>query len=673
MKKRLISAILVLLMAAGAVPTYAKDAYPEFYISERDYDRGPASGLKSASVTDSYYFDRNLHTPAQDQKSTSVCWAFVQNELIAANLSKKTGKSGTEYDFSEQTMKFETSYVTNPEWGYAKSPNGGGNEFMSTAFLAQSGSVYEKDEPFNESEVRTADPDTLTRHGYLKNTFMYEYGVFDPGSALTDTTQKMQMYQDKIDAIAKIKELILEYGAVGASIYYDATPTYENAKKTTYNYTGTALASNHSVTIVGWDDNCPADSFKKTPTDIDGQPINGAFIVKNSWGDYHSGNSEPYVKVSYYDKHITSQLFVTDYELTNDVYDKVYQYDGFGWAQNGLVRESSVLCITKYNADKMSEKLSGVSTYVTNGGTDIEVMVNVSGEKDDKYAYKTVAKQHCEDAGYYFFEFEPMALARSEYFVAIRFTSGEKNTEFAMQNNVPGLITGSMNVLDTCFIGTDFTNLRPIEDVYRNSQPMLCMKAYTQVTEDTTPPSGKNFADVASGRWYTDYIEYCVSHGIFSGVSETHFEPQTAMTRAMFVRVLANLSGEEIQTADSPFTDVERDRWYTDAVSWAYKNGIVSGIDEKTFAPNSSITREQMCFMLTKFADHKGIVLRQTVAQKEFTDKAQISKYAKNAVALCQMSGIINGMTDGSFAPKKSATRAEVSVLLTGLAKNYIY
>ena len=77
--------------------------------------------------------------------------------------------------------------------------------------------------------------------------------------------------------------------------------------------------------------------------------------------------------------------------------------------------------------------------------------------------------------------------------------------------------------------------------------------------------------------------------------------------------------------------------------------------------------------MLLKFCQYKGIKLRESVAEKTFTDSSFIRTYAKDAVKLCQRAGIILGMTDGSFAPRKNATRAEVAVLVTGLAKNYIY
>ncbi len=671
MKKRIVSAILILILLCS-FPICATAQSP-YGIAEAGV---LANGVRGDSQREfpayynAYREDYMLEwymqglEGKQNQLSTSACWAFVQNELLCANLAKKTGKI---YDFSEETMKFETSYMTDEKWGYYRTPNEGGNEIISTAYLARTGSVLESDEPFTESFERTVDPSTLQRYGYLDHTLFFECQPYDPDRYGTPYAEVLLMKDEKKKAILKVKELVTDYGAVGSGLYYESTPTYEDRNKTCYNYTGNAGNPNHSVTIIGWDDNYSADNFQKKPE------LDGAFIVKNSWGKYHNQGRSCYFYVSYYDKFITNLFFATDYELENEIYDNVYQYDGYGWAQNGYVKGKEALCVSKFNAEKMSEKLSAVSTYVTEGGQTVEISVNVSSDINDASAYKTVSKKTYEDAGYYLVDFEPIPLERSEYYVAVRITGQSDLTYFAMQGRVGNFIPNAENTPNTCFIGTDFTNITPIEKIYRNNEAMHCIKAFTQSTVDTTPPSNKVFFDVRKGKWYYDEIEYCVSHGLFSGMSKDFFEPETPMSRAMFITVLANLSGEKIEKSAHPFTDVKSGKWYTEEIAWGYKNGIVSGVTTTTFEPDSNVTREQMCFMLLKFCEYKGIKLRESVAEKSFTDQNMIRKYAKEAVALCQRAGIISGMTDGSFAPQKNATRAEVAVLLTGLAKNYIY
>jgi len=656
MKKRIISALLLIcivfscIQVSAAAETAEVREFPSYYNSYRDdclidwYNQG---------------FEGK-----QDQLSTSACWAFVQNELIVASLARKTGVI---YDFSEETMKFETSYLTNEKWGYYRTPNEGGNEFISTAYLARTGSVLESDEPFTESEIRTADPDTLARHGYLDSTLFFQNEPYNPNDKSLSYAELLLQKENKQKQILKVKELITDYGAVGTGLFYEATQYYENPQKTCYNYTGTAGKPNHSVTIIGWDDNYSADNFKRTPE------ANGAFLVKNSWGSYHSEGRSCYVWVSYYDKFITSQFFATDYEIENNIYDNVYQYDGMGWTQNGLVKNDTVLCISKFNAEKMSEKLSAVSFYTANDGMTAEILVNVSGDMYDKNAYVPVSKEYYETAGYYFVDFEPITLLRSEYYVAVRLTGEGESVEYAIHGRVSNFSDNAVNVPDTCFVGTDFSNITPLEKVYRKGEPMHCIKAFTKSTPDNTLPSGKVFSDVQQNKWYYDEVEYCVSHGIFSGMSKDLFQPDTPMSRAMFITVLANLSGEKIEKSAHPFTDVADGKWYTDEIAWGYKNGIVSGISQTAFEPDTNITREQMCFMMLKFCEYKGILPKEINEQKTFTDADMIRSYAKDAVSVFQRAGIISGMTDGSFAPRNNATRAEVATVITILAKNYIY
>ncbi len=665
--KKQITAYLILFAIVLTYLFNCSFTFSPYRIKKAGISATEIADLRGSLTLPSYYssYDEGYLSPTVNQGTTSICWAFAHNEVLTANVAKKTG---IVYDFSEQTMKFETSAVTNAQWGYERGVNDGGNEIMSTAYLARSGSALEVDEPFNEGTVRMVNPNTLTRYGYLKNTEMYDFGLYDlrENSGL-DEQYKASMRENKQTAIQTIKELVYTQGAVGAGIYYEYSRLYENDNKTGYYYNGARSTPNHSVTIVGWDDSYSRYNFSQSPE------ADGAFIVKNSWGNYHNNGTVDYFYVSYYDKLITSQLFASEYEIQNELYDNMYQYDGYGWTNNGYVNESSVLCISRFNTSKINEAVTAVSTYIADGGTTVEVYINAGGEATNKNAYKQVCTEYFEAPGYYLIEFDKVQLKKAEYFVALKISSGNESTQFAMQTNARDVCPNAKNTPETCYIGTDFNKIVTLESVYRTFEPMHCIKSFTVSSEDNTPPPSKNFNDVESGKWYADEIEYCVSNGIFTGTSDTTFEPNTPMTRAMFVKVLANLSGDKMFSYSTPFTDLEAGRWYVSAVGWAYQNGIVSGITKTAFEPNSPVTREQICFMLTKFCDYMGIKFKQLNKPFSFTDKNNISKYAKTAVANCQTAGIINGMTDGSFAPKKSATRAEVAVMLTQLCKNYIY
>ena len=186
--------------------------------------------------------------------------------------------------------------------------------------------------------------------------------------------------------------------------------------------------------------------------------------------------------------------------------------------------------------------------------------------------------------------------------------------------------------------------------------------------------SSEMFNDVDSDRWYKEYVDYVVTNNIFNGMSETDFEPDTAMTRAMFVQVLANLEGVDTENrdVDTVFSDVPSGKWYAPSVKWANENGIVDGVSKTTFEPNAGVTREQMCVLLVRFANYKGLTLNEAVAPKVFSDDANVSNYAKDAVYACQRAGIVSGMTETTFDPKGSATRAQVAKIYTVFHKDYI-
>lgn len=171
--------------------------------------------------------------------------------------------------------------------------------------------------------------------------------------------------------------------------------------------------------------------------------------------------------------------------------------------------------------------------------------------------------------------------------------------------------------------------------------------------------------DVAASHWAINYIDECLRDKIFKGVSFTSFEPDSIMTRAMFVQVLANISGANLSSyKTSAFKDVKTNAWYCKPVMWAYKNGIVSGVGNGKFEPDATVTREQMCAMLNRYAKVIGVKMPKTVSATQFADQSKISKWAVSDVQACQRAGLINGEKKGTkyyFDPQGGATRAQAS------------
>lgn len=172
------------------------------------------------------------------------------------------------------------------------------------------------------------------------------------------------------------------------------------------------------------------------------------------------------------------------------------------------------------------------------------------------------------------------------------------------------------------------------------------------------------FTDI-TGHWAADNILFAASRGLLSGTSDTTFSPDTGMTRGMFVTALGRLAGinpDSYQTGK--FTDVKADAYYAPYVNWAAQTGIVEGVTDTTFAPDTNINREQMAVIMKNYAAKLGYDLPQTLKAVTFADNTQISSWAKDAVKSMQQAGILAGKVNNRFDPKGTATRAEVATVL---------
>jgi hypothetical protein len=186
----------------------------------------------------------------------------------------------------------------------------------------------------------------------------------------------------------------------------------------------------------------------------------------------------------------------------------------------------------------------------------------------------------------------------------------------------------------------------------------------------STSSISTDFTDVSLDHWAKASIEFVRERGLFSGTGEGGFSPDQSMSRGMFVTVLGRLSkiAQESYKSTS-FTDVSVGSYYLPYIEWASEQGIVSGTAEATFAPDQDITREQMAVLIVNYAKVIGFKLPQVATENTFADNDNISAYAKAAVAQMQRAGIFSGRDGNRFAPKATASRAEVSAVFERLIK----
>lgn len=181
-----------------------------------------------------------------------------------------------------------------------------------------------------------------------------------------------------------------------------------------------------------------------------------------------------------------------------------------------------------------------------------------------------------------------------------------------------------------------------------------------------TAAPADQFADVASDAWYYEAVNYAVENGIFSGMSETAFEPDASITRAQFVAVLARKSQVDISEykGRSRFSDVNLSLWYAPYVEWAALYDLASGIEQRKFSPDTAVTREQMAVFLYRYAELTGNDTSYTVRGfYQFSDYSKVSAYAVTAMQWAVSHGIIIG-SDGRLNPKGNATRAQAAAIM---------
>lgn len=186
----------------------------------------------------------------------------------------------------------------------------------------------------------------------------------------------------------------------------------------------------------------------------------------------------------------------------------------------------------------------------------------------------------------------------------------------------------------------------------------------TSVEPTDTSTDDRVFNDIDSVLWASDAIEYLYEKGIINGKASGVFAPNDEVTRAEFIKMVVEALGLDKSDVDMPFGDVAADSWYASYVKAAYKAGVVNGDDNGFFNPEATITREDMVTIL-----YRAMGENSEDAELNFTDEETISDYAKEAVAHFAKAGIVNGMGDGRFGARESATRAQTAVIIYRIIK----
>ena len=215
------------------------------------------------------------------------------------------------------------------------------------------------------------------------------------------------------------------------------------------------------------------------------------------------------------------------------------------------------------------------------------------------------------------------------------------------------------------------TNYTVVETAAGNGKYTFTMPSGGVTVDVTFIPEDWPFVDVTEDKWYYDAVAYVYQQGIMVGMSETTFEPNTTVNRAQVVQMLYNLEGQPQVPGDSGFSDIRDGQWYAKAVAWASANDVVAGYEDGTFRPTRAVTREEFAQILYNYAKCKGYGLSASADLGKFPDAGQVSSWAETALGWANGNGLINGHDDGRLDPKGSTIRAQAASILMNFDKGF--
>lgn len=178
------------------------------------------------------------------------------------------------------------------------------------------------------------------------------------------------------------------------------------------------------------------------------------------------------------------------------------------------------------------------------------------------------------------------------------------------------------------------------------------------------------FTDLAEETWYSGAVEYVYAHGLMRGMSETVFSPNTSLTRAQAVQILYNLEDQPVVSGAATFTDAEH--WAKTPIAWAQQTGVVDGYEDNSFRPENPISRQEFAQMMYNYAKYKGYDLAAKGNLDAFPDADKMGAWAEPALAWANGNNLINGHDDGTLDPGGTTIRAQAASILMRFDLNIV-
>ena len=207
-------------------------------------------------------------------------------------------------------------------------------------------------------------------------------------------------------------------------------------------------------------------------------------------------------------------------------------------------------------------------------------------------------------------------------------------------------------------------------NVFRFQMPGTRVTVSAEFVRTTMP-----FTDVSASQWFYNPVSFVYWNGLMGGVSASQFAPNATTTRAMVVTILYRMAGSPTVYGTNRFVDVPANTWYSDAVTWAARLGIVEGRTASSFDPNAAVSRQELAAMLYRYARARGYStsIWEDTNILSYVDAGSVSEYAFTPLQWACGSGVITGLDGGRLDPQGSATRAQLATMLYRFYDVYIY
>ena len=176
------------------------------------------------------------------------------------------------------------------------------------------------------------------------------------------------------------------------------------------------------------------------------------------------------------------------------------------------------------------------------------------------------------------------------------------------------------------------------------------------------------YIDVFETDWFCEGVHKAAEYGLMYGIGGDAFDPGSNVQRAHVSQALYRMAGEPLAAYEQKFSDVSPTDWFGNGITWAANIGLIGGYPDGSFKPTNVITREDLAVLLYRY---QGMPEVDESILDIFPDAAEISGYARKAVAWAAQEGLYKGYDDGSIQPKGVANRAELAVLLVRFYENF--